>query len=127
MTISQYLNKLYKYLGGEQEELTLNVEEKPERIEVCIDLPEEEVSLFIGSYGETLESLETILRSVFHGEYPDKKIVVDINEYKQRKEEKFKENAIQIAYQVLDSGRPYVFGYLNSYERFLVPSIFAEN
>lgn len=127
MTISEYLNKLYKYSGGVQEELILTVEETDERIEVSIELPEEEVSLFIGSYGETLESLETILRSVFHRDYADKKIIVDINEYKKRKEEKLINNALEIAFQVLDTGRPYVFGYLNSYERYLIHKAISSN
>lgn len=74
MTITEYLNKLYTYLGGSQEELSLQIEEKPERIEVSLELPEEEVSLFIGSHGETLEAFETLLRSVFRDEYEDKKI-----------------------------------------------------
>ena len=127
MTITEYLNKLYTYLGGSQEDLSLQIEEKPERIEVSLELPEEEVSLFIGSHGETLEAFETLLRSVFRDEYEDKKIIVDINGYIARKEQKLKENALEIAYQVLDTGRPYVYGYLNSYERYLIHSAIAED
>lgn len=127
MTISEYLNKLYTYLGGSQEELEMHIEETPERVEIALTLPEEEVSLFIGSRGETLEALETLLRSVFHDEYEDKKIIIDINGYVQRKEEKLKENALHVAYQVLDTGRPYVFGYLNSYERYLIHSAISED
>lgn len=127
MTITEYLNKLYKYLGGNLEEIQATIEEGEERVNVEIFLPEEEVSLFIGSYGETLESIETILRSVFHNEYTDKKIVVDINGYKKRKEEKLRETAIQIANQVIENKKPYVFGYLNSYERFLIHKAISED
>lgn len=127
MTIEEYVNKLYKHMGGEVENLDIGVKEDEPRIEVNISIPENEASLFIGSYGDSLEAMETMLRSVFYEEFGGKKIVLDINEYKKRKEEKLRETAVQIAFQVIENEKPYVFGYLNSYERFLIHQAISDN
>jgi len=133
MTIQEYLTKLCDYCGADSENIGINVDEKqtedgsPGRVEISLDIPEDEVSLFIGSRGETLESIEQMVKIIFHEEYPEQRIILDINGYKKAKEDRLKEKAVQMAVEVLETGRSYVFPYLNSYERFMVHSAISED
>jgi spoIIIJ-associated protein len=81
----------------------------------------------IGNRGETLEAIELLTKLSFKDEYPDKLIVLDINQYKIRQEERLKEKALSLAQRVLETGMPCEFRYLNSYERHLVHEVIAEN
>ena len=125
MTIEEYLEKTLEHLGIEGE-IEITTEESDDRFRISITVPQEEVALLIGSRGETIDAIELLTKLAFKDKYEGKRIILDINEYRVQQEERLKEKAINIAYQVLESGRPYELRYLNSYERFLVHSILAE-
>jgi spoIIIJ-associated protein len=122
MNIPEYLQKLCQLCGSNPEDVKVDLTEEENRIKVILQLPETDLSMFIGAKGETLDAIESLLRMVFQAEYPEKKLVFDIGGYKAQREEKLQAKAIQIAEQVLGTGKSYRFGYLNSYERYLVHS-----
>jgi spoIIIJ-associated protein len=125
MTIEEYLEKTLEHLGVEGE-IEIATEESEDRLRISITVPQEEVALLIGSRGETIDAIELLTKLTFKDEYEGKRIILDINEYRVQQEERLKEKALDIAYQVLETGRSYELRYLNSYERFLVHSILAE-
>ena len=126
MKIEEYVSKLIEHLGFEGE-IEIKIEEGEKRVQVCIQTDEEDTALLIGNRGETLEAIELLCKLSFKDEYPDKLIVLDINQYKVRQEERLKEKAYDLAQRVLETGRPSELRYLNSYERHLVHELIAEN
>lgn len=125
MNIPEYLQKLCQLCGVNPDDAVVDVQDEDNRIKVTLQVPEADLSLFIGSKGETLDAIETLLRMAFQAENPDKKLMFDIGGYKAQREEKLQAKALQVAEQVLESGRSYRFGYLNSYERYLIHSVIS--
>lgn len=125
MQIEEYVSKLVEHLGFEGE-IEIKVEEGEERVCVDIQADEQDTALLIGNKGETLEALELLVKLSFKDDYEDKRIVLDINAYKLRQEERLQEKALSLANRVLETGHPYEFRYLNSYERHLVHEVIAK-
>jgi len=124
MKIEEYVSKLIEHLGFEGE-IEMKIEEGDERVHINIQTDEQETALLIGNKGETLDAIELLTKLSFKDDYPDKRIVLDINQYKLRQEERLKEKALNLANRVLETGKPYEFRYLNSYERHLVHEAIA--
>jgi len=125
MKIEEYVSKLIEHLGFEGE-IEIKIEEGEERICVEVQTDEQDTALLIGNKGETLEAIELLTKLSFKDDYPDKRIVLDINQYKLRQEDRLKEKALGLAERVLETGKPYEFRYLNSYERHLVHEVIAK-
>jgi spoIIIJ-associated protein len=124
MKIEEYVSKLIEYLKFEGE-IEIKVEEDDEKVHINIQTDEQDIALLIGNKGETLEAIELLTKLSFKDDYEDKRIILDINQYKLRQEERLQEKAINLARRVLETGRPYEFRYLNSYERHLVHEAIA--
>ncbi len=120
MTIEQYVQQLCSHCGLTEEDFSVTTVQDGERLRVSLELSEEYKSIFIGTRGETLDAIELVLRLVFQEEFAQQKIVFDIGDYRQQKEQRLQEKALSVAEKVLESGRSYSFGYLNSYERYLI-------
>jgi spoIIIJ-associated protein len=124
MKIEEYISKLIEHLGFEGE-IEIKIEEGDERVHINIQTDEKDTALLIGNKGETLSAIELLTKLSFKDDYPDKRIVLDINQYKLRQEERLKEKALSLANRVLETGKSYEFRYLNSYERHLVHEVIA--
>ncbi len=126
MKVQEYLEKLIKHLGIE-EAFEITLEETDDRLKILINVPQSEAALLIGNRGETLEALELLTKLSFKNDYPDKKIMLDINEYRSGLEKKLQDRALEIAHRVLETGETEEMYGLNSYERFLVHDILAKD
>lgn len=127
MTIEQFVQQLCEHCGVDLSALEVRVDETEEVVTVNIALPEEDSGRFIGFHGETLESLQRIIRVIFMNDYPNKKIVVNINEYREEREKKLQELTRSVAQRVLESGEPYTFqSYLPSHERYTIHATLSE-
>lgn len=112
------------------EEAEISFEEKTEdgKTYLNVILPDVHAKHFIGARGETLDSLEVLVRLAHVDEFKEgEKLTIDINGYRKEREEKLRERALRIAQEVMETGREYVFNDLNSYERFLIHTAVAEN
>ncbi len=127
MTINEYLEKLTLFSGLKEEKIKTEVEKLEDRVEIKLTVPEEKASLFIGTKGETLYAVQHMVRLVFRNEYPDKRVILDINDYRQEKETELINKAKELARQVLQTKETEVLTSLNSYERYLVHSAIAED
>lgn len=124
MKIQEYLEKTIQHLGID-EDFEILIEELEDRLKIDITVPSADVALLIGTRGETLEALELLTKLSFKDEYPDKRIMLDINGYRSAIDERLKEDALKIAYQVLETKQSREMPGLNSYERYLVHSVLA--
>lgn len=126
MTIQEYLSKTINHLGITGD-IGFDIQESDDHLNIAITVPEDSVALMIGNRGETLEAIELLTKLAFKDEYSGKRIILDINNYRQQNMEKLKEKALDIAYRVLETRRPYEFRNLNSFERYQLHSLIAEN
>lgn len=126
MKVQEYLEKLIQHLGVD-DEFEIVLEESDERLKINITVPQSEAALLIGNRGETLEAIELLTKLSFKNDFLNKKIMLDINEYRSSLEKRLKEKALEIAHRVLETGQTEEMHNLNSYERFLVHSVLTEN
>jgi spoIIIJ-associated protein len=86
-----------------------------------IKLKSDEPQALIGANGQTLSEIQKLLRLVIkHGIMEEVFINLDINEYKQKKAEYLKENALEVANEVFLSQKEKAFLPMSSYERRIV-------
>lgn len=128
MTIQTFLTQLCEHCGLETDQIVIDIVEENESTIINISLPEDESGLFIGYRGETLASIQRMLRLVFQEEMQNKKYVLNINDYREQRTEKLQQLTESVARKVLETGKPYTFNsFFPSYERFLIHSIISDN
>ncbi len=123
MNVTDFITRMLAHLGVENSEV--NVTEDDQYIQIQIKVSEEESGLLIGYHGETLAALQR-LTQLSQRESTEKKIVLNINDYKQHREEQLKEMTIRIAERVLETKQSYVFPFLPANERLVVHSTLSE-
>jgi predicted RNA-binding protein Jag len=128
MDIQTYLSHICQHCGLDEETVTIEVtEDDRDQIMVQLDVPSDDVGLFIGNRGENLASLQRLMRIVFGEQFAEKKIILNINDYRQERQKQLEDKAVEAANYVLDTGRSYRFQFLSSYERFIVHSKISDN
>ena len=127
MTIQEYLTKTCEFIGLEEAEFEIDVVDSEDRVEISLSVPEEKASQFIGGKGANLYALQHLVRLVFKDEYENKRIILDINQYRGEKETNLVDQAVKAAQYALETGEEKVFRYLNSYERYLVHTTIADD
>ena len=85
---ADFLTQLLEHTGLQAGEFSVDSKEDGNNIFLTINAPESESGILIGVHGETLSSLQRIARLSFINSLPDTKIVININDYRQKREEK---------------------------------------
>ena len=95
---------------------------------IKINLKGPNMGLVIGYRGETLDSLQYLVSLVVNKnhENPYKKVVLDAENYRHKREETLIKVAQKTAYKVKKSGRPYKLEPMNPYERRIIHSALQE-
>ncbi len=98
-------------------------------------LDEETVGIMIGRRGETLRSLQFLLNTLVNrhvGRWPQ--IVIDVGNYRQRRQESLEGRARRVAEQVRATGRPQALDPMQAYDRRIVhmalredPTVYTES
>jgi len=65
MTIDSFLTQLSEHCGIESDDMTVTVVEDGEYLRVSIQVPEDDSGIFIGYHGETLDSIQRMVRIIF--------------------------------------------------------------
>lgn len=101
---------------------------KEENDIIKINLKGPKMGLVIGYRGETLDSLQYLVSLVVNKnhENPYKKVVLDAENYRHKREETLIRVAQKTAYKVKKSGRPYKLEPMNPYERRIIHSALQE-
>lgn len=84
----------------------------------------ENIGAIIGYRGETLDALQYLLSLVVNKEHdiPYKRVILDSENYRKKREETLKRLAEKTAYKVLKNGRPFKLESMNPYERRIIHS-----
>lgn len=97
---------------------------KEENNEIKIDLVGPNMGLLIGYRGETLDSLQYLVSLVINKNHDEeyKRVILDTENYRAKREETLKRLASKIAYKVRVSGRILKLEPMNPYERRIIHS-----
>ena len=105
---------------GIQPEITIT--EKDNNINIDIDGVK--MGNVIGYRGETLDSLQYLVSLVInkHHNVPYKRVILDVENYREKREQSLKRVAEKMAYKVKKNNRPYKLEPMNPYERRIIHS-----
>lgn len=125
MQITDYFSQLCQHCGITA--LSVDANETDDQKEVVIKVSPEDADLLIGRNGETILSLQRLARASFATQDPTKRLVVNVNDYRQQREEKLKGILVDVANRALGSGLSVAFPIpLSSAERYYVHTALAE-
>ncbi len=128
MTIDSFVTQLSEHCGVAADEISVSQVEDGEYLRVAITVPEEDSGIFIGYHGETLDSIQRLVRIIFQEEYPEQKIMVNVNNYREQRQERLCEITESVAKRVLETGERYTFNsFFPAHERFMIHSCLANN
>ena len=121
--VEKFLTDVLKSMDIKAE---INIKEENDIINV--NLSGEKMGLIIGYRGETLDSLQYLLSLVVNKNHNNiyKKVVLDVENYRKRREETLIKVAQKVAYKVRKSQRPYKLEPMNPYERRIIHSTLQE-
>ena len=115
-----------KFLTDVLESMSMKAEIKlkDENNEIRIDLIGPNMGLLIGYRGETLDSLQYLVSLVVNKSHDEeyKRVILDTENYRAKREETLKRLASKIAYKVRVSGRVLKLEPMNPYERRIIHS-----
>jgi spoIIIJ-associated protein len=124
MQILEFTNRLLAHMGLDDAKVDI---EEGEMISVQITVPEEESGLLIGYHGDSLSAIQKVLQLIYGRDEGSKKIIVNVNDYKQRREAQLQEMAVRAGKRVLETGQTYLFAYLPANERLIVHETIAKD
>src|SRR6195256_3656149 len=105
------------YKMGITAQVTIKKADEP----VMIDVAGDNLGLLIGWRGETLRAFQTVVNLILNeGRADRRRLVVDVEHYRNRREETVKEMALRLADRVRRSGERVMMDPMQSYERRIV-------
>lgn len=109
-------------------DINADIDIKEENDIININLKGPKMGLVIGYRGETLDSLQYLVSLVVNKNHENsyKRVVLDAENYRQKREETLIKVAQKTAYKVRKSGRPYKLEPMNPYERRIIHSALQE-
>jgi len=85
---------------------------------IVVDVSGRDLGMLIGWRGETLRALQTITNLIVSRQIgPDRRVIVDVERYRQRREHKVREIAFRAARQVKATGDPITLDAMQAFER----------
>ena len=121
MNIQEYLQQLLDLLLFDNYEIELAQDNQT--VSIKIILPEEDSGILIGRHGETLTALRRLIRTVFLEEIQDRRIVINVNDYRDQREEKIRALIEKGIARIQATGDVYRLYRLNPAERFFVHNL----
>jgi spoIIIJ-associated protein len=92
-----------------------------------VEGPEDDMALLIGRHGQTLDAIQELTRMVVSRRLDTRvRVIVDVQDYRKRREERLVENARNQAERVLDTGHEVELDPMNPFERKLVHDALAD-
>lgn len=109
MTIREYVDQLLEFMMIEPEHV--EVEEGEEYVSIRLQIQEEDAGKMIGKHGETLTAMGHLVTLSFRETLKNdddtvRKVVVDINAYKERREEEAVELGRELAERAVQEQTP---------------------
>lgn len=122
--INNFLNIVLKTMDIEAE-----VDIKEDNNIIKIDLSGKKVGAIIGYRGETLDSLQCLISLMVNknNDIPYKRVILDIENYRNKREETLKRVAEKTAAKVKRTGKMFKLEPMNPYERRIIHSSLQDN
>ncbi|OCA98788.1 RNA-binding cell elongation regulator Jag/EloR [Clostridium beijerinckii] len=125
--IEEARNFIVHILKGMEVEATIDIKEENDSI--IINLSGEKMGVIIGYRGETLDSIQYLVSLVVNKvhELPHKKVMLDTEDYRSKREETLKGVAIKTANRVKKTRKSFKLEPMNPYERRIIHSALQED
>jgi len=101
------------------EDGSIRVDEAEEKTTLSISAGDL-ANILIGQEGKNLDALQLVLTGALNHHGYDHKVVLDVEEYRTRRETRLREQAVYACRDALNDDRPVCIGPFNSYERRIV-------
>jgi spoIIIJ-associated protein len=124
MTVQEYTEQFLELTRIEPDKI--EILEEGDYIFVMITVQEEDAGKLIGNKGETLHALGQIISLSFQDQLDDKRIVVDVNDYKGKREERATEIGFEVAERVRQEQKPIDLPPMAAYERRVIHQALSE-
>ena len=119
----EFLENLFKVANIEAQ-ISLNETEKAQIIEILSP----DSKFLIGPHAETMNALQILVNNfVSAGSKLSKKLLIDVDCYRQKKREVIVEKTKKAIEKCLQTAKPVSLDFMNAYERFIVHEIVMEN
>ncbi len=97
----------------------LQVGERDENL--YVEIGSEDSGFLIGKHGRTLDAIQFLVNLIVNTRTRSgRRIMVDVEQYRERRERSLKRLASRMAERVAKSGRPILLNYMNPYERRII-------
>lgn len=123
--MENYLTNLVQHLGLQEDEFKVEVVEVDGEIRVNLSVPDTETGLFVGYKAEVINSIQRLLRVIFSKDFEDKRISLNINNYREDRLTQLREKLQGICEKLVEADDEYVFPYISSFERFNIHSLIS--
>lgn len=120
--IEEKAKKLLELLGSTAE---VTVTDNKDSFSVDIKA-EDETGLLIGRHGETINSIQTIIALSLREELEDKRVFINVGDWREKQEEKLKEMAEQVYQRVIETKEPQPLYNLTPAQRRIIHIVLAE-
>ena len=88
---------------------------------------EDDMALLIGRHGQTLDSIQELTRMIVSRRLDERiRVIVDVEDYRKRREERLEDHAREVATRVLRTGGEEALEPMNPFERKIVHDAVAE-
>jgi len=92
-----------------------------------LDGPDEDMAILIGRHGQTLDAIQELARTAVGRRLDERiRVLVDVQDYRKRHDDRLMERARDVAERVAASGEEEHLNPMNAYERKLVHDVVAE-
>lgn len=126
-----YIEEARNFLANMLKKMNIDAEIniKEENDTLHINLSGKNVGLLIGYRGETLDSIQYLVSLVVNKihDYPHKRVIVDTENYRSKREETLKGIAIKTANRVIKTKKSFKLEPMNPYERRIIHSALQAN
>jgi spoIIIJ-associated protein len=117
------LDTMLGYLG-----FVCEIDEEPREGFLMLQVHTPEKERLIGRHGEILEDVQFLLNRILQTKHPDEpRVQIDIEYYREMREDAIVQRARQIATLVKKTGRPFHLDPMNSYDRRIIHNAFKDD
>lgn len=121
--IEEFLKIFIEKLGSKLEYIV-----KLEENEILVDINGEDCGTLIGYRGETLNAMQTLISSIANKKVKERiKVILDIQNYREKREKNLVELAEKVSKTVLRNGKNITLEPMSPYERKIIHSSLQEN
>lgn len=123
--LTDYTNQLLQHV--QLPEAQVDVEEDGEYIHLQITVDDSESGILIGHHGDTIASIQRLINVSFLKKLDGKRVVVNVNDYKQQRESVVLAMTERYAERLRTTGEPQALPYLPANERLIIHMAFKED